>query len=190
MKAFYTFLILACSALSAAADDLSATHTAASFGKKDGSISLLISGGMAPYRISWTGPGGFSDTVANLSDLEPGTYCATVTDNYCGSATLCVTVEEGPNAIRELPATAFSLRPNPFSAGIQVRPGQAMAEPLTLLLSDVSGRVLLRQELEGMAASGYYLATGTALAPGVYVLQVRTAAGLRWQQRVLCGSTH
>lgn len=190
MRILFSFLIFACSSLQVVADDLSASHIAAGFGKKTGSIDLRISGGFAPYTISWNGPGGFADTTEDIDSLAPGTYCVTVTDSYCGTAELCITVEEGPNAIPELAADAFSVGPNPFSNGIQLLPGSAVPGPMTVSLSDISGRQLLRQELETMPVSGYYLVTGAGLAPGVYMLQVHTANGGRWQQKVVREGRH
>jgi len=46
------------------------------FGKKDGSISLTVTGGTTPYNIKWAhGPQG-----ANLNNLEKGVYSVVITD--------------------------------------------------------------------------------------------------------------
>jgi gliding motility-associated-like protein len=50
------------------------------FGKKDGSISLSVTGGTAPYSYAWTGPNGFTSTSLNLSNLDVGSYSLIVTD--------------------------------------------------------------------------------------------------------------
>ena len=58
--------------------------TISCFGAADGTIDLTPSGGIPGYTYSWTGPGGFSDTVGNLSNLSAGNYQYTVTDtNGC-----------------------------------------------------------------------------------------------------------
>ncbi|MGC3979378.1 MAG: PKD domain-containing protein [Paludibacteraceae bacterium] len=44
------------------------------FGTNDGYLDLTISGGVPPYSILWTGPGGFSSTTSNISGLIPGEY--------------------------------------------------------------------------------------------------------------------
>ncbi|MXV53239.1 DUF11 domain-containing protein [Pedobacter sp. HMF7647] len=50
-------------------------------GAADGSISLAVSGGTAPYTYQWV-PGGA--TTASINNLEPGSYTCTVTDaNGC-----------------------------------------------------------------------------------------------------------
>lgn len=48
-------------------------------GATDGAIDVSISGGLAPYSISWSN----GDTTEDLSGLAPGSYTITVTDN-CG----------------------------------------------------------------------------------------------------------
>jgi gliding motility-associated-like protein len=49
-----------------------------------GSISIIASGGTAPYSYAWTGPNNFSSRVANPQNLVSGTYQVTVTDaNGC-----------------------------------------------------------------------------------------------------------
>ena len=72
-------------------------------------FNSLPSGGLAPYSYSWSGPSGFSSTLANPSILTPsvtnsGTYSLTVTDAYtCAStATTAATVTAGPDTTMTL----------------------------------------------------------------------------------------
>ncbi|MBS1568484.1 MAG: choice-of-anchor L domain-containing protein [Bacteroidetes bacterium] len=52
----------------------------------DGAVQLSASGGTAPYQFSWTGPNGFTAGVANISDLQGGTYHLVLTDaNGCSA---------------------------------------------------------------------------------------------------------
>jgi gliding motility-associated-like protein len=55
------------------------------FQANDGSISAVISGGIPfttgdPYLVSWSGPGGFTSSDATISNLSPGNYTLTITD--------------------------------------------------------------------------------------------------------------
>lgn len=53
-------------------------------GGNTGTLSLALSGGTAPYSISWTGPNGFSSTSQNIGSLRAGGYNASVSDaNGC-----------------------------------------------------------------------------------------------------------
>ncbi|WP_278035976.1 PKD domain-containing protein [Flavobacterium nitratireducens] len=56
------------------------------FGTNTASISTNITGGIpfssgAPYTISWTGPNGFSSSATSISNLQPGSYNLSITDN-------------------------------------------------------------------------------------------------------------
>lgn len=54
------------------------------FGEIDGAITLTMSGGALPYDVSWVGPNGFVGNGATISNLEAGTYTASVLDgNGC-----------------------------------------------------------------------------------------------------------
>ena len=77
------------------ADDVDIAVVNTTPGMDDGSIELNISGGIAPYQFNWVGPDGFESSEEDLVDLSVGTYTVTVTDLYCGYATMTVVVEEG-----------------------------------------------------------------------------------------------
>ncbi|MFT3886411.1 MAG: choice-of-anchor L domain-containing protein [Flavobacteriales bacterium] len=52
----------------------------------DGSITAALSGGIAPYGTSWSGPGGLTYAQQNISGLQAGTYTLTYTDaNGCSA---------------------------------------------------------------------------------------------------------
>lgn len=57
---------------------ISAKKDLSCFGTNDGSATVLVNGGTAPYAYSWSPSGGNASVVTNLS---PGSYTATVTDN-------------------------------------------------------------------------------------------------------------
>ncbi len=63
------------------------------FGANTGSISISNSGGSPGYSYSWTGPGGFTATSKNISNLAAGSYSLTVTDSKgCTASVLNVMV--------------------------------------------------------------------------------------------------
>ncbi len=51
------------------------------FGDSNGSIDLEILGGAEPYVQNWTGPDGFTSTDQSISDLQPGDYSYTLSDD-------------------------------------------------------------------------------------------------------------
>lgn len=63
-------------------------------GLTNGSIATTISGGEAPYIISWSGPNGYSNSTQNILGLSAGTYTITVTDQRGCTETAIATVTE------------------------------------------------------------------------------------------------
>ncbi len=59
----------------------------------DGAISVTASGGTPNYAFSWSGPGGFSSANEDISNLAPGSYTLTITDD--NGCTTSVTVDVG-----------------------------------------------------------------------------------------------
>lgn len=64
-------------------------------GNGNGEIALTISGGTGNYSYSWTGPNGFSSSMATISNLNvTGEYCVTITDGNTCSASACIMLTE------------------------------------------------------------------------------------------------
>lgn len=49
-------------------------------GQSNGAINLSLTGGVPPYAITWTGPGGYTSTSEDLVNIPAGTYTVTVSD--------------------------------------------------------------------------------------------------------------
>ncbi|RYD83692.1 MAG: T9SS type A sorting domain-containing protein [Sphingobacteriales bacterium] len=65
-----------------------------------GSIDLTVNGAASPYTISWTGPDSYTSTSEDLSDLQPGTYNATVQDANGCQGNISVEIKEGADIIK------------------------------------------------------------------------------------------
>ena len=74
----------------------SATVSVSCFGGNDGSIDLTVNGGTGAMTYAWTGPGGFTSTTEDPSNLIAGVYNVSVTDGVGCIMTLVVTVNEPP----------------------------------------------------------------------------------------------
>lgn len=61
-------------------------------GANDASIDLSISGGVPPFQILWSGPGGYSATTEDISGLAAGTYDVVVTDALLEQASASITI--------------------------------------------------------------------------------------------------
>lgn len=143
----YLFAIITCLTLvNAKADDVTALVTPATTGFTNGAITLTISGGFAPYSFNWTGPDGFSSTLQDLTALAPGEYCVEVTDNYCGSTIVCVTVMEyQPNAVNNLQPVEINITPNPFSAYLSIDIHTLSGFEATVKIVDLEGKEVVNQ---------------------------------------------
>ena len=51
------------------------------FGGHDGTASIIVTNGTAPYTYNWTGPNNFTDNTSNPTGLHAGIYNVTTTDN-------------------------------------------------------------------------------------------------------------
>jgi gliding motility-associated-like protein len=64
------------------------------FGDAKGVIQINVAGGTAPYRYTWSGPGGYTSTNKDLTGLLSGTYDVLVTDKQLCTSRLSVTITE------------------------------------------------------------------------------------------------
>lgn len=67
-------------------------------GDNSGSISLTTYGGTGSLTATWTGPNGFTSSDLDISSLEAGQYCVTITDDLGCSGDTCITLTQ-PQAI-------------------------------------------------------------------------------------------
>lgn len=63
-------------------------------GADDGSIQLFISGGVPGYNVTWNGPNSYTSNDVNISGLEAGLYCATVSDENGCEEIICIELTE------------------------------------------------------------------------------------------------
>lgn len=182
MKSFYSFIFLLLLSFGASAANLTASSIPASFGKKDGKITLIISGGFAPYIVSWTGPSGYSSSKVSPDSLGAGTYCVTVTDQYCGVAKICVTVTEKTNSITELAESKTKIYPNPFEDEISIELEPGVSGNVQLSLFDLSGRLVASKSTEAKQKLEWKI--GTNLPAGNYFIQVKGDNGIDIRKKI------
>lgn len=144
-------------------------------GASTGEIDLTVSGGVAPFVYSWSGPGGFSSSDEDLTGLPIGTYTVTVTDQYCGIATVEVVVGELNDAsVIEAPLFELSVYPNPTNGLIFIKSN----EVLEIVVYNVVGEVILSlKNPSQIDLSGQ--------ATGIYMLQARSEKGVLTQKITL-----
>lgn len=81
-------------------------------GGNDGSIDLVVTGGVTPITYSWAGPSGFTSANSSETNLAPGLYTITITDNNgcVQTAQIPLTTTTPPSAsVIATPVSCFGL---------------------------------------------------------------------------------
>lgn len=134
-----------------------------------GSIDLTVTGGIAPYTYSWTGPASFTATTEDISGLDAGTYVVTVTDKYCGIATITVIVGTDVAAsITENEKNSLSVYPNPSNSQITLGASRSF-DNASFRLITIMGRVVM--EKSGIAGNSFDLDL-SGQSNGIYLLEI------------------
>jgi len=125
-------------------------------GADDGEITTAAEGGTAPYTYSWTGPGNFTSTSANITGLVEGNYCLTVTDANGCTAEACAELTAADEIQIELEVTSDLLCEGDDSGSISttVTGGE---EPLEFSWTGPDGFVASTQNIEDLGEGLYCL---------------------------------
>jgi large repetitive protein len=119
----------------------------------NGSITLTVSDGLAPYTYLWSGPDDFTSTSQNLTGLANGTYSVVVTDaNGCeGTASIEV--------IKDLTAIGITAVHTPTlcaaSNGTVTLTVSGGATPYTYAWSGPGGFTAATKDLDNLAPGEY-----------------------------------
>ncbi|MFZ4544719.1 MAG: T9SS type A sorting domain-containing protein [Saprospiraceae bacterium] len=134
---------------------------------KNGSATMIATGGVPPYFYRWTVP---VKVGATLVDLSPGTYKGFVSDSVgCRiSVTLTVGASTNTNTISE--HNEINIYPNPASEVLNVNLGNLEINNAELSIADVTGREIARQ----MVTDKNVQVNISSLTEGIYLLRLRT----------------
>lgn len=151
------------------ASDLTFTVVNTTPGLFTGSIDLSVSGGVAPYTFSWTGPSGFTATTEDITGLEYGNYTVTVTDKYCGIATITVLVDNDlASTIQENNINPIAVFPNPANGSVNLVSSKPLTDA-TFKMVNLAGQVVLeKKEIGGNA----FVFDASEQAAGIYFIEI------------------
>ncbi|MBK9177502.1 MAG: choice-of-anchor L domain-containing protein [Flavobacteriales bacterium] len=128
-------------------------------GANDGSMVGSVAGGTAPFSFAWTGPGGFSSSVADLSNLSPGSYQVVITDANGCTANSSATVTEPTQLLASATVvlhpggTAISCAAaNDGAIDLTVSGGTA---PYTIEWTNGLGYASSQEDINGLEPGGY-----------------------------------
>ncbi|HEX2616329.1 MAG TPA: SprB repeat-containing protein, partial [Flavobacteriales bacterium] len=128
-------------------------------GSADGSIDAMITGGLAPYTLQWTGPNGPLGANEDLSGLAAGTYTLGVTDAAGCTATASITLNAPQGLSLDAQAAVNANGTNASCNGatdgsidLTITGGTA---PFTVLWSGPDGFIANTQDIANLGAGTY-----------------------------------
>ncbi len=155
--------------------------------QSNGSITITVAGGVAPYTYNWTLGGNFFSSDQDIFNLAAGTYTLLITD-----ANDCVILVENiiVNTIVSVDApqleTAIQLLPNPTNGKFWVQINLSERQHVQVVVFDVLGRQLFTTEREKVAEAIYPFDM-TGIAAGVFAVRVYLDEGVVVRPGVLIG---
>ncbi len=161
-------------AITASPSKLEATTSsiAAHGSAKDGSASVVVTGGTSPYKYSWLNS---TETTATIT-VGNGTYTPTVTDaNNCTLTAAAITV--AVSSVESLSISGLSIYPNPVANELNVKFNANSAA--TIELVNVAGQVIVSKDASEFANVTFDTAT---LNAGVYFVNIKVAEGVFTQK--------
>ncbi len=150
-------------------EELNATvmSNPASGNNADGSVTLIIDGGQAPYTYLWnTDP---TQTTSTASNLPAGDYTYEVFDANGCILTGMVTIDMQTSTQNLLANSSFSISPNPNDGNFSLQWDTGTIESLQLSLYDLQGREW--QSLQ-LSVSGRESIFWSDLPIGIYYLKL------------------
>ncbi|MEK7258071.1 MAG: HYR domain-containing protein, partial [Bacteroidota bacterium] len=143
-------------------------------GAGNGSISITVTGGIAPYTFAWTKDGAAFSTNEDLVNLEAGTYIFTATDaNGCVIASEEIVVENETGTGEPAWATGIALQPNPAMDWVRLELKQPLTQGMEVRFLDATGKLARIFRLESQQATAVFDLSG--MAAGLYSVQMLSA---------------
>jgi hypothetical protein len=135
----------------------------------NGSIALLIEGGVAPYIVQWN-HGATGDTITGLI---PGEYSYTIVDaNGCVISSSAPIVVLGTTSTTSVDWNQFiQLAPNPSNGNTIVSWSELESSRGVFTLTSIDGRVIAHREID--SPNGQWDLSGYGLHNGIFVVFAR-----------------
>ncbi len=140
----------------------------------DGAINVTVTGGSGTYTYLWTGPGSYSASSQDISNVPAGAYSLTINDGLCNPVVLNFNLTSPlPLLIQEDTAAQIDVLCFSYLTGaIKVDVTQQSVGPYDYLLT-LQGGVTISSIINA-TATNY---TFTSLAAGIYDIKVTDANG-------------
>ncbi|MBN4065709.1 T9SS type A sorting domain-containing protein [Candidatus Amoebophilus asiaticus] len=119
------------------------SSTPASQGSSDGTATVSVTGGTAPYNYSWNN----GQTTSTAINLASGNYTVIVTDDNDCQDTAVVQVSEGIGFSNPDILGAFEIYPNPSSGKITIEIPKQASVDAEIVIYNILGEVMLRKKI-------------------------------------------
>ena len=115
----------------------------------DGSVQVAASGGTSPLQYT-INPGGATNETGTFSDLSPGDYTVSITDqNSCGPVVSSVLKVGFPDAIEIIAKNEnIKIYPNPTSSKITLEIINEINNEYTIQILNISGQILSSEKIK------------------------------------------
>ncbi len=150
------------------------------------SVGVTVTGGntdCGPLTYAWTGPGGYTASTADISDItEIGDYTLTVTDCLGNEASVTVNVPAQTRGrgrkTAEIVTSQFQAAPNPFANATMISFEVNTEERVSLDVFDIRGaKVATLFDGTTEVGQSYQVEFGEAMPSGTYIAKLTTANG-------------
>jgi hypothetical protein len=131
------------------------------------------------------GAGGAADGTCSETDVDVVTSASPFAVSYSTFTTLSTRGAEATEAVANNNIAALSVYPNPNKGSFNVTIETAEAQPVTLKLTDMLGRVTLTQTVDTKAGVNEIPVKIEGYTAGIYVLQVTQGSSVRTTKVVL-----
>lgn len=167
--------------------------------QNDGSVTVEITGGTAPYNIAWSnniqGTINASGESHTISGLTAGQYEATITDNNGIVSKICITVSRkrsgrggrGGKTSNAITSNNLTTYPNPFANNTTIYFNLPEDAVTTLGVYNLNGKLINTvYQADTEAGQNYQVEINAdSWTAGIYILQLTTNTGFVTHQRLL-----
>jgi len=105
----------------------------------DGSAIASTTGGTVPYNYIWSN----SEVGESITDIVPGEYCVTVTDNNGCSAAFCDSVGYTVSVFEETIFSSYEVYPNPVKNNLTIETNGLKVSSLEIV--DILGKTVINK---------------------------------------------
>ena len=155
-------------------------------GLNDGTMSVSVSGGTNPYTYNWSPAPGSGQGTDNITNLFPGTYTVTVTDNNGCDTTYTDIILAGPVGITEFDNNViFGIYPNPTNGQFIVEFSNQKKDDYLIEVKNIIGQLIYTGQVNNISENFTKQIDLSKHNQGVYFLSISNSSGTRTEKLIV-----